>query len=121
MALYTAGRTTGLVFDSGDGVTRTFPVFEGFTMGHASMIVQVGGRQVTDLFVKKLTKKHEWANGLDPNVMRKMKEDLCHVSEHFAEEALSSPSGGAGYTLPDGNEVVVAPNVMIEPVEFLFD
>lgn len=47
MSLYANGRSTGLVVDSGDGVSHTVPVFEGFSIDAAIEKMEIAGRAIT--------------------------------------------------------------------------
>lgn len=54
LSLYANGKTTGVVLDSGDGVTHSLPVYEGFSVPHAATRSDLAGRDVTEHFVTLL-------------------------------------------------------------------
>jgi len=122
LALYSSGRTTGIVLDSGDGVTHAVPVFEGFSMPHAIRRVDVAGRDVTDHLQLLLRKAgHHLHTTAEKEVVRMMKEKSCYVAAYPAKEEKELAGRFEEFRLPDGNVVQLgverfrAPELLFNP------
>lgn len=58
LSLFSSGTVTGLVAESGEGVTYTVPVYEGYALPHAMQTIEVAGQDVTKKLLEELQEGH---------------------------------------------------------------
>ena len=76
-----AGLQTGVVVDSGDGVTHIVPVYDGFSLPHLTRRLDVAGRDVTRYLIKLLLMRgYAFNRTADFETVRQIKEKLCYMS-----------------------------------------
>lgn len=120
LSLYSTGRTTGVVLDSGDGVTHSVPIFEGFALPHSVMRNDIAGREVTK-YLKLLLRKEgfNFNTTAEFEIVKNIKERACYLSVNPVKEETQSQQEKFSYQLPDGQTVELGSSCYRAP-ELLF-
>ena len=81
LSLYAQGMMTGVVVDSGDGVTHIIPVWEGFEISNLTRRINLAGRNVTEYLIKLLLLRgYAFNRTADFDTVRQIKEKLAYVA-----------------------------------------
>lgn len=99
LTLYAQGLISGVVIDSGDGVTHICPVYEEFSLPHLTRRLDIAGRDITRYLIKVscsyntytlnllidlclqllLLRGYAFNHSADFETVRIMKEKLCYI------------------------------------------
>lgn len=118
LALHASGRTTGLSVDCGHGSIHCVPVYEGYSLPHATLRMDVGGNEVTEYLANRLG-----SNAFSYDIFTDMKENHCYVA--LDSEKKSQRNIQHRYELPDGQSIEMgaetfqAPEVLFQPVAMI--
>lgn len=117
------GLSTGLVFDSGDGVSHVIPVVDGFIIRHAIQRLNLAGRHITKYLVKLMTLRgYAFNSSADFETVREIKEAKCFVSyDPVKDRKLANETTllDQEYQLPD-NSVVKIGRERFQAAECMF-
>jgi actin-related protein len=82
LALIAAGRSTGLVYDCGGGVTHFAPISEGKCSKNLVKTLNFAGRDVTDFLGEILSE----GSSVGADYVRNIKEQKCYVALEYHTE-----------------------------------
>ena len=114
LSLYASGKTTGIVLDSGDGVSHAVPVFQGFAIPNSIRRIDVAGRDVTEHLQQLLRKSGRvFHTSAEKETVKHIKETAGYVALDPAKEekewsgTARTDGKSVEYTLPDGQKLKV--------------
>ncbi|KAK6197448.1 centractin actin-related protein of the dynactin complex [Scheffersomyces amazonensis] len=139
LSLYSSGRTTGVVIDSGDGISHIVPVYEGFSLPTSIKRLDIGGRDITEQLgynLRRMIGVNLTSSSSEFEILRIIKENCCFISKDpikdeklYSSIAYSTARNSGSYNnnenltvykLPDGKSLPIGVEKFRSP-EILFN
>ncbi|XP_006869068.1 PREDICTED: actin-like protein 9 [Chrysochloris asiatica] len=124
LSVYAHGRVSGLVVDTGHGVTYTVPVFQGYNLPHATERLDLAGIHLTAFLAEVLRSSGLALGQQDLEIVENLKRYYCYVAPDFLkEQARPEQECRQVLTLPDGRTVTLGkerfqcPELLFNPPE----
>lgn len=82
LSMYSTGKVSGLIVESGEGLSYTVPIFEGYALPHAQIQLQAAGQDITNSLIQQLEKSGIKCKDNAEHI-RGLKEQMCSVSRNY--------------------------------------
>uniref|UniRef100_A0A4W3IB15 Actin like 7A n=1 Tax=Callorhinchus milii TaxID=7868 RepID=A0A4W3IB15_CALMI len=108
LSLYSYGRTTGLVVESGHGVTHVVPVHEGYNMPHVTGRADYSGSDLNEYLMKLLNEQGNKFTEKGLHIVEDIKKKCCYTAINFEQDMnLDVNEYLVEYELPDGHVIAI--------------
>ena len=119
VGLFSYGKTSGLIVDSGFNITSTVPIYEGYPLSHASIRINIGGEDLSKNLLSMIQDNLE-----ETYVDIKGRILADDIKEKLGYLLLNQDDGddvkGVTYELPDGKKIELS-NELYKANEILFN
>ena len=120
LSLYSTSSTSGAVLESGDGVTQSCIIYEGYSIPGSNKRINLGGRDVTEYLQLLLNRKGcELKNSDGFQITKKIKEEIGEIAINGLNFENKNDINKK-YILPDDSEIDVGEERFLAP-EILFN
>ena len=123
LSLFSTSVTTGIILESGEGVSQSCVVFEGYSIPFSYERYNYGGRDVSD-YLKNMLKRrgYNFYNSTEIKLVNDIKEKMCYLETNKRAELPKKVLNKKliQYYLPDGNNITIDDEITLAP-EILFN
>ncbi len=120
LSLFSVGLTTGLVIESGDGLTWVVPIVNGQMIQHAVQKLPLAGVDVNQNLKSLLMREGvSISSSAADEILQEIKEKNCY----FALDPNTAPKAGEMFSvpMPDGSTINVPTYILYQAPEVLFN